>query len=363
MSASQKRRILDEVKVPALTVCHGNKFKKEAVEKMSLPGVSLLDWLDDDTPAFSLLHWDEYNLDEFFAAANYKWEDMVTKCTIGNVNCSDLGTIRAAHTPLLGACATLRTNTTVGRNMLSGQLNLVLSETGSFADNEYDGWGLFVHEHSVQLDDFALFAGVVTYIKLHANSSITVKLTTNAFSRLPEGNTCSEQPIHVAQSCLERCVFSKAGIDRPSCHVPWISASAKQPPCTTYQQFKSASGLDELSSFNESLMAVITASCGCRLPCRWEEYVSSTPHSVNIDKARAPGGAPRRRPAGRVVTELALWLHTTVMKAEEGVAYPLNQFLSDVGGSLGLMIGGSLLTIVELVDCLVCACCGACSRR
>ncbi|XP_037076875.1 uncharacterized protein LOC119098051 [Pollicipes pollicipes] len=354
--------MLDKVRVPALTICHNNKFKKEAVEKMSLPGVSLLDWLNNDAPAFSLLDWDDYNLDEFFAAANYKWEDMVTKCTIGNVNCSDLGTIRPVHTPLLGACATLRTNTTVGRSMLSGQLNLVLSEAGSFADLEHDGWSLFVHEHSVQLDDFALFTGVVTHIKLYVNSSISVKLTTNAFSQLPDGNACSEQPSNAAQSCLERCLFGKAGIDRPSCHVPWISASANQPPCTTYQQFKNASGLDELSSFNESLMAVVSASCGCRFPCRWDEYVSSTPYRVNIDETRAPGDAPRRRPASGVITELTLWLSTTLLKTEQAVAYPLDQFLSDVGGSLGLMIGGSLLTIVELVDCLVCACCGARKR-
>ncbi|XP_037089573.1 uncharacterized protein LOC119109932 [Pollicipes pollicipes] len=242
--------ILDGVSLPALTVCHCNKVKKEAVERMSQPGVTLLDW-----------------------------------------------------------CV------------------LVFSDNGSFGPQEHDGWTLFLHEPGLVFTDYTMFYGMTAPVRLFANSVITVRVMTKVFNRLPGLSGCTQQPIGSVQVCLERCVNKKAGIGEPSCRIPWIPASAGRPPCTTYQQFVNASGLDTLGSFDESAMAAATRGCPCHL--------------------------------NDIQTKLTLLMDTTLQTTEEVEVYPLDQFLSDVGGSLGLMIGGSLLTIVELVDCLVCSCCGA----
>ena len=38
---------------------------------------------------------------------------------------------------------------------------------------------------------------------------------------------------------------------------------------------------------------------------------------------------------------------------EQSVSYSLSSFFSDVGGFMGLLLGGSIMTLVEILDCII----------
>ena len=344
------RRFEDSVRLPALTICHSNKFNKTVIEEMSVPGVGLLDWLSDDTEPFSLLDWDRYDLDQFFEAAGYDWDGMVSQCLIGKRECSELGEVRTVQSPMLGQCATLVSNATVQASLLSPQVRIVLTENGSFSKHEHDGWTLFMHQNDIVFNDFVLFAGLAKPVRLFANSSITVKVDTNLNLLLASTGRCGDATAPEYQSCLERCIIEQT-MTNTTCRIPWLPFTIGLPPCTNYQDFI-ASGL-RLPSFNEKKMWHALKLCPCTQPCSWFDYILSTPHRIGVGETR--GALSTRRPSrGQVMTQVQLWFSTTVQTTEERETYPVSQFLADMGGSLGLMIGASLLTVAEVVDYMVC---------
>ncbi|KAF0295684.1 hypothetical protein FJT64_006791 [Amphibalanus amphitrite] len=330
------KRKESSVRLPAITVCHNNKFNRTAVEAMSVPGAGLLQWLSEDTEPFSLLDWDRYNLDQFLEAAAFDWRAMVTQCRIAKSHCLEVGAVRTLQSPMLGHCATLVTNASVQASILSPQFFIALSESGSFEEDEHDGWTLFLHQSDILFDDFVLFAGLAKPLKLYANSSITVKVDTNINVLLSNTGKCGDATAPEHQTCLENCIAEHANLTSASCRIPWIKSSLSQPPCTSYSDF----------------------------PCSWLEYIISTPYRIGLRETRGALGPGRAAPPERGLRAAPeLWFSTTVHTTEERQLYPLSQFLAEVGGSLGLMVGASLLTLAEMVDCLICVCLNAAQRR
>ncbi|XP_043241792.1 uncharacterized protein LOC122391675 [Amphibalanus amphitrite] len=356
------KRKENSVRLPAITICHNNKFNRTAVEAMSVPGAGLLQWLSEDTEPFSLLDWDRYNLDQFLEAAAFDWRAMVTQCRIAKSHCLEVGAVRTLQSPMLGHCATLVTNASVQASILSPQFFIALSESGSFEEDEHDGWTLFLHQSDILFDDFVLFAGLAKPLKLYANSSITVKVDTNINVLLSNTGKCGDATAPEHQTCLEQCIAEHANLTSASCRIPWIKSSLSQPPCTSYRDFVT-SGLRLPNSFDEYKMAEALKHCPCIQPCSWLEYIISTPYRIGLRETRGALGPGERSSGAGPSSRAELWFSTTVHTTEERQLYPLSQFLAEVGGSLGLMVGASLLTLAEMVDCLICVCLNAAQRR
>ena len=351
----------DSVRLPALTICHNNKYNKTAVDTMSVPGATLMDWLSHDTKPFSLLDWSRYNLDQFLQAAAFNWQDMFTECRIWKSRCMKVGSVRTLQSPMLGHCATLVTNASVQNSILSPQVKLALTEKGPFDRYDHDGWTLFIHQSDILFNDFVLFLGLAKPIKLYANSSITVTIDTNINVLLSGTGRCGGATAPEHQTCVEDCIAKHANLTSTVCRIPWIKSSLNQPPCTSYRDFEESSHLQP-NSFDESKMATSLSHCPCVQPCSWMEYVISTPYRIGVEETRGVLGT-RRGGGTHLITQAELWFSTTVQTTEETHVYPLSRFLAEVGGSLGLMIGASLLTLAEIVDHFVCTCYYVARRR
>ena len=104
-------------------------------------------------------------------------------------------------------------------------------------------------------------------------------------------------------------------------------------------------GVDEAKFINW------TAECDCSQPCRTDKYEIESQEKWHVEETSVYLSYPDARNA--TIGAVMLWLSDVEEHVIELEAYSVDSFIADVGGNLGLMLGGSLLTFVEIIDCVI----------
>ena len=229
---TRSQRTVTDIPLPAITVCHGNRFKKSVVLRHQPTGNA--SWSSWHRHGYRTLDWSSFDgLDRFYQAASYGWSDMVLFCMVGGKPCSDIGTFRTRATLMTGLCTTFITNVTVTKRLASSQIMLVLQEREPLDEFEHSGWKIFLHPQSVRYNDVAYFSGLVTLVKIYGNRMHLVKVRRTITEELPygSGNGCnaSEHALKAYESCLGICLMAgtKKGAGSSartalSCSIPWL---------------------------------------------------------------------------------------------------------------------------------------------
>ncbi|XP_037088582.1 degenerin mec-4-like [Pollicipes pollicipes] len=360
------RRNLVDIPVPAVTVCHGNVFKKSVVLRHQLDGFNWQAWRQQ---GYRTLNWSTFDgLDNFYRAAAYSWADMVLICTVDGRPCSEIGTFRTSHTLLNGLCTTLNTNVTVGRRMVGGQITLVMREREQLDDFEHSGWTVFLHTQEVHYNDFAFFSGQAVTLKVYGNRMHQMKIFRKITQALPHGsgrgcnasdNSYTGQ-VRCLGSCLMKMVTAKvvketSGGGKP-CSVPWIAANRYRPgtrSCRSLKELERSAGGSE-RGVKERDFILWTDSCPCTASCRQDRYHIEQHEKWHVEET----SVYLKYPGARAITVggVDLWISDVEESVTEREAYSFDTFIAEVGGNLGLMLGGSLLTFVEILDCVVASC-------
>ena len=86
----------------------------------------------------------------------------------------------------------------------------------------------------------------------------------------------------------------------------------------------------------------------CRPPCTTHRYRTDSQQSLWLAETQVLLLEPQLR--GRPTAVLRLRLAGGRERLTELEAYPLDAFVADVGGHLGLLLGGSVLALLQLAD-------------
>ena len=107
-------------------------------------------------------------------------------------------------------------------------------------------------------------------------------------------------------------------------------------------------GIDE-----EKYIAWVS-KCPCRQSCYSDRYRIQEHEKWHTEETTIYLSYPMSRNGTH--GSIMLWLSDVVEHVVEQDEYSVDSFIADVGGNLGLMLGGSLLTLVEIADCVLASC-------
>ena len=155
---------------------------------------------------------------------------------------------------------------------------------------------------------------------------------TNIFLRIVEHvkrNTaqrpCEENPGYSFTVCLQEAVQTLIG-----CSLPWTTGR-KLGICTSLEQFDAFEKI--YHSMNDENPRNLGSKFGCKIPCKYREYIldEKTEYRFNDNK-------------GEQTVWITLSTPEVVIKQEKQI-YEATSLVGDIGGSLGLFLGFSLLMV------------------
>ncbi|XP_055547330.1 uncharacterized protein LOC129731383 [Wyeomyia smithii] len=321
----------DSMLYPAVTFCRDPPYKQEVMERYNLtqhPKYS---------SAFNNFNFNESSLADLFREATYNKSEFFIQYGLNGL-AENVEVISSMHFDM-GQCFTLNPLTTTTHSWKEAGFSiLLLHDTRPaeyFLSENLPGWHVFIHD---QAEGFAenrmQSSGRVEYLFMEVDEEVEVKLTTQHFQMLPSSeNDCTEGSEISSTRCSELCHWRHV-VEAVGCTGPWM-------PDIEAEQCHTANDTQQLIKHYKAMEDMDSTVCGCFQPCSstiFTTYVMNR-KSINITL-----------PAGQ------FWLYYTskmVSIVEEFHSYDLTQFVADLGGSLGFLLGLSVLGLIGLLEKIV----------
>ncbi|KAK8392199.1 hypothetical protein O3P69_017654 [Scylla paramamosain] len=188
------------------------------------------------------------------------------------------------------------------------------------------GWWVVIHEAE---DDPSLLIkthGYLVGVNWDKDISVSLKLyeTTNTRKR-----RCEDDPSYRLTRCHNEC-FSGAFAREKGCRLPFMRVDA--PYCRGVETEAILTKMLRGGTWQQT-------QCNCLPPCNHAlyHYRGDTADNRGDDKGRIK----------------MFFLDLMYEQVTESLTYPLASLVADFGGMTGLLLGASVLTLLELLECLV----------
>ncbi|GAB6029660.1 hypothetical protein CHUAL_005394 [Chamberlinius hualienensis] len=309
---------------PAVTICRSDFFNDEAYEeiKQEISNISGIEPASSVTLDDILKYMDIMQLWEKFALP---LDEMVRSCFVeGSKKCTDVGQWDETVT-VSGICYTLSFNYSFNVSGAVYGLNIVLGRKNISA-NEDEEWKLLLHDSQSSPKLEIITEGVVVY-PLY-NMDMRVNLREYNLESTP-AKTCGD--IGTSQ-CQINCIAGEI-LEKTNCRLPFMNGMYENVSYCNYVNLSLANEeLNRLLMGNES-------RCICIPRC------ISLSYEISTDTIYFPD-----RPVTRVRIFYSDFDYTSY---NEYMSFSFVALLSDIGGTLGLFLGFSFMTLLEIFEILI----------
>ncbi|XP_077990153.1 acid-sensing ion channel 2-like [Glandiceps talaboti] len=348
---------------PAVTVCNFNEMKKSLVDELYGDGVTtLIDAMYPTIVAEHLPNFTNYNYEGFDMAAfmdslAHPIDEMVTHCTWKEVECTSHNFTKVYTDD--GVCYTFNALSTADAEPLTVQargyrfaLRLILDvEQWDYMTSLTDvaGFRIAIHDHNdiprVQDVGFAISPGMVAYVALNQ-----IKYT----NLPPPHGQCRERELkyyskYSQNACQTECETDYL-VNQCNCREFYMPGNASM--CNPQELYECAT--PALRTFANRGVE----TCDCPVPC------SRTIYKYSMSSAKMSNGYLNSVASNYNYTleymrnnyagVLMYYEDLSYQDITQQEAYHMYQVWCDIGGSMGLLLGGSIITLVELLDfCVV----------
>ena len=329
---------------PAVTICHMEGFKRSVVSSYNQS------W-DRNSRSF-LSRWDHFpwpsaTLEQFWSEASYSPQETIVTCQLGDGRTEGVcpvsaGLANGLHSfelsyqlqPLSGGCTTLRPRADLHpRPGIETGIKLYLRCDPSqyVSPGMGVGWTVTVHDPKYNWSDLSI--GWYDSLSVLNGDRVQAKLEGGFHASVQRQDaSCADVSDYNVASCHQNCIADRLET-KYGCRPPWLTDTT--PLC------------DNASSFEPLLTSVVRREddlydeclARCIRPCDnnfYSMYVMSVStadelliHNMSQVQIYYPTG---------------LTASATQYRAYDGV-----QFLADVGGLLGLLLGVSVLSAAQVI--------------
>ena len=358
LNSAQKSTSLDiiqasELSFPAITLCNANPVKDTYLTSRNLTGyfeclVDLLAGNNSDCNQHIPNDLNDLTIKELYVEGGQSAEELFKVCLYNNSECTDVEDFN--YVPGIyqfQLCYTINGNGNLiaqnTRQQVSVKLNLNNSafDANSLTDSEL-GASVTIHtpgqppaiESGLQIP-----AGFVGYISLtYSNQSLLEPRygSCSRNTRLKYYPTYSVAACHTEVSIDQ--VLKGCGCVSPSAPPGAISG---YPDCT----IKDTLCVLLYSDITDANLNVV-----CPQPCLGGTYDSQLSYSLSSSfRAPSPGQPVSGGSFSDEVGVIVRFSSFSVTQVTENIAYGAGDFVSDIGGQMGLFIGASIVSVCELL--------------
>uniref|UniRef100_A0A1A9X0Q2 Uncharacterized protein n=1 Tax=Glossina brevipalpis TaxID=37001 RepID=A0A1A9X0Q2_9MUSC len=246
-----------------------------------------------------------------------------------------------------GRCFTMRPRTLLHRATKNSGYSMILTHNIRnnhqylYYENE-PGWHLFIHDSKENFTEINMKAsGRVEYVFVRIKEEIEIKLETQCFVKVNDNhNLCSTLNDYSDLKCGEICLWKDLA-EKANCSGPWMYDIPHQ-PCSSCLSMTRL-----IREYGRAYDSEENNACHCVQPCQtrlFSAYIQS------------------RRNFRQPDPNTQVWIYYTtklISMMEESPNYDSTQFIADVGGSLGFLLGLSVLGLIGILEHLTSLiCCG-----
>ncbi|KAK3730310.1 hypothetical protein QZH41_004518 [Actinostola sp. cb2023] len=347
---------VNELTFPAITICNNNQITKSWA--MSSPFMRVIQNYYSHPGQASLpmnlssYNWTGFSFDKLMFEAGHKVKDTVFLCKWKGVSCSV-----ADFTPestFLGGCFTFNANQSlrVSGTGTDNALHLVLNvQQDEYVGNSSSGAGfrlLFREAHeppNTDRFDMALQPGTQTLI------SLTVKNLSSLpapYGDCKEGNDLKMFNKYSVTACAYECRTRIAG-ERCGCREMHPSGIDTTIPVCLPQVYRDC--------LKPTIIDINTKGMcsSCHVPCKKSTYIPRLSYSQYPSNHIADNMAKAMNETRQFIRdnflEVDIYLEDMIVETvEQQPAYSLSNLVGVIGGTLGVFIGASILTITEFLQ-------------
>ncbi|CAG0881975.1 unnamed protein product [Cyprideis torosa] len=201
---------------------------------------------------------------------------------------------------------------------------------------EYSGWSVFVHPVQEKWTEFSeLGDTILETIQINLGEEVTLRLAVSEYKTVnnPPKDTCIEDETFSVIECRERCFYEYLDTLVP-CRGPWVQNSSLE-ICSN------AADMEKFLYEESRVLRTISNRCDCTRQCKFRRYSMA---AMDRKDSQAPFGGLQR---GKIELYYPSGLAHQVI---ESWGYDGSQFIGEVGGSLGLLLGMSVLSFLEILE-------------
>ncbi|CAG5038253.1 unnamed protein product [Parnassius apollo] len=324
---------------PSLTFCREPPYKYDTLMEYGLyahPRYTST-WANFNFSNISLDQlWEEitYNEKEFFV--QYGLEGSTENVEIS----STLGFIT-------GRCFTLSPKILIGHSSIASGYSVTLQQRAldiSTSTSIYPpGYHVFVHyirEPFTEVDVYN--GGLVDFLYINTGETINVKLTVDEYVKISkEDDPCTYLSDYSANECTTQYVWDLVGIEA-GCSGPWMSS--KLPRCDNYTSMRNLIRA-YMNTYNNHACNKCPRFCRSYL---YNAFVADRQSFYMWDASRNRW----KFKTGEMALQSQLYIHFNSMMVsvyEERYNYDWNLFVADLGGSIGFLLGLSVISLMSIL--------------
>ncbi|XP_023295430.2 uncharacterized protein LOC111678365 isoform X2 [Lucilia cuprina] len=339
----------ETIEMPAITICRDPPYKTKELKKIS--------GNDCTHPKYSSC-WSDYPYDDvelldFFTNTTFNESETFSKYQYGLNGFEEFVEITDSLHFYMGRCHTIRPKISLKRASKSTGYAITLKhhltkeeiKTGFFENPP--GWHLYIHDMRENFTEINMKAsGRVEYVFADINEDIEIKLQSQYFSNIEtKQNYCNRKEGYSDLKCGEICIWHELG-RKSNCSGPWMP-DAHWPHCSNYKTMMKLIG--EYGKVYDSDDDRV--DCNCAQPCESRIF------SAYIQNRKSFAYAEPN-------TQIYIYYTTKLISMiEERPSYDTTQFIADVGGSLGFLLGLSVLGLIGILEHITLLLCGGVIKK
>ncbi|CAG9830709.1 unnamed protein product [Diabrotica balteata] len=208
---------------------------------------------------------------------------------------------------------------------------------GGYSDSSSPGYQLYLHgPNEVLTYSNSEGSSFIEYLDLDSSEEMYVKFEIQQFKMHPSSDEDCVPDEHYSKSQCEDYCIGQAIVSNTNCTVPWL----RLPPNMSFPECDDFLSVRNSIQYyiNRSMRRTYLEQCNCRKACDFTVYKSYIINRKSVESLLEPNCV------------IYIYCTNLIFRMTEVLGYDSNQLLSDIGGSLGFLLGLSVISLICIIE-------------